>query len=121
MIYVVEGRLSIFLQGQWITCGAGESLVLPKGHEHTYVISSKLARMLIMVTPAGLEQYYQELSRPGDEPCIYQDAERLIVLASRFGIDITGPPPNPALAPGDGTHRPRRVPHPHSLGGNTET
>lgn len=94
IIHVLEGRVRFHLDGAWIERGAGESLHLPKAREHSYTVGPDGARLLVLLVPAGLEGYYRELGRPVEGPCVYQDAERLVVAAARYGIDITGPPPD---------------------------
>lgn len=107
LIYVLDGQVSFQQGGVWTAGRAGDCQFLPRGQEHTYVIESERARLLILHTPAGLEDYYQALCEPAGEKCDYQEAERLVVLAARFGVDITGPAPesrNVQAKPG------RRVP-----------
>ena len=52
-----------------------------------------------MFAPAGLEGYYHELACRQDDRGRYQDGERLVVVAARYGVDITGPPVAVALSP----------------------
>jgi quercetin dioxygenase-like cupin family protein len=92
LVYVLEGRVRFYLDGAWIERGSGETLLLPRGSEHSHAVVSA-ARLLVVLTPAGLEGYYRELGQPAAGPCVYQDAERLVVVAARYGIDITGPAP----------------------------
>lgn len=93
LVYVLKGHVRFYLDGVWIERGAGEGMLLPKGREHTYEAVSEGARLLVLLVPAGLDGYYRELSQRADGPCVYQDAERLVVVAARYGVDITGPPP----------------------------
>ena len=95
LVYVLEGQVWFYLDGSWIEREAGESVLLPMGQEHTYAVGSERARLLVVMAPAGLEGYYRELGQPGDGDCVYQDAERLVVVAARYGVNITGPPPIP--------------------------
>jgi uncharacterized cupin superfamily protein len=97
LVHVLEGRLRFYLDGAWIERGPGETLLLPRGSEHSHTVVSDAARLLVLLAPAGLEESCRELSQPAAGPCVYQNAERLVVVAARYGIDITGPePPNPA-------------------------
>jgi quercetin dioxygenase-like cupin family protein len=91
-VYLLEGQVRFYLDGAWIERGAGETLVLPRGHEHAHAVMSDAARLLVLLAPAGLEGYYRELGEPAGASA-YQDAERLVVVAARYGIDITGPAP----------------------------
>ena len=98
---MLDGLVSFHLDGHWAERQSGESILLPREREHTYAVGPGGARLIVLVAPAGLEGYYQELSQPNSWPCAYQDAERLVVVAARYGIDITGPPPTPARAQRD--------------------
>ena len=93
LVHVLEGRLRFYMDGAWIERGPGETLLLPRGSEHSHAVVSAVARLLVVLTPAGLEGSYRELGQPAAGPCVYQDAERLVVVAARYGIDITGPAP----------------------------
>ena len=93
MVYLLEGRVRFYLDGKWIERQAGETLLLPRGHEHTHAVMSDAARLVMLLVPAGFEGYYRELGQPVEGPCPYQDAERVVVVAARYGVDITGPAP----------------------------
>ena len=55
--------------------------------------------MLIVVTPAGLEQYFLEVGRAADEgdgetvAPTPEDIEKLQAIAPRYGIEFRLPPP----------------------------
>jgi quercetin dioxygenase-like cupin family protein len=97
VIIVLDGFVTFHLDSYSVERKAGEVLFLPRSREHTYAVGPGGARLLVLVMPAGLEEYYQELAQPECGPCEYQDAERLVVVAARYGIDITGPPPISSL------------------------
>ena len=92
-VYVLEGRLTFFIGEETHEAVTGTCLVLPRGIEHGYVVTSGTARLLIALTPAGMEGYFGEC----DDGYGCADVERLIAGAARYGVTITGPPP----APGD--------------------
>lgn len=93
VVYVLEGHVRFHLDGDATERLAGESMLLPRGHEHTYMVASERARLLVMVVPAGLEEYFHDLAHSDGGQCVYQEAERLVVIAARYGVDITGPAP----------------------------
>jgi hypothetical protein len=68
--------------------------VLPRGIEHYYVVESDPARLLVVVTPAGLERCLEEVRSTGR-----MTVERLITIAARYGVTITGPAPEPHRFP----------------------
>ena len=101
LVYVLEGRVSFHLEGERLDCPAGTCVLLPKGREHTYVVESGQARLLVMLLPAGLEDYYQELgSWDGSAQGGPLDLEWLVTVAARYGVEITGPPPEPGEGKG---------------------
>lgn len=97
LVYVVQGEVDFYLDGKRLECAAGDCVFLPKGSEHTYCIKSEEARLLVLLMPAGLEGYYQELDKPIDAE---QSVERLITVSARYGVEIMGPGPLEGLAGG---------------------
>lgn len=107
VVHVLEGRVRFWLDDAWIERGAGETLLLPRGREHAHAVASEAARLLVLAIPAGLEGYYRELGQPVRGPCVYQEAERLVIVAARYGVVITGPPPaDDASGRSDGSSHP---------------
>jgi quercetin dioxygenase-like cupin family protein len=90
-VYVLEGEVAFHLDGQRLLRPAGTGLFLPVGREHAYAVVSEEARLLVVMAPAGLEGCLVDLTgTAGDgSPAV----ERLVTLAARYGIEITGPPP----------------------------
>ncbi len=68
---------------------AGTSVVLPAGREHGFAVDSDEAKLLVIVAPAGLEDFYAALA--GTIPAGQPAAEWLVTLAARHGVEITGP------------------------------
>ena len=97
MVYVLEGELTFHIGDVAQRVQAGSCLVLPRGVEHSYVVGSRPVRLLVAVTPAGMEGILEDLSRIDRE-----DAECLITVAARYGITITGPSPEDAFMPTTG-------------------
>ena len=87
--------MTFYLGGKRLERKAGECVLLPGGCEHTYCIESEQARLLVLLMPVGLEGYYRALDGlTGDDRYI----ERLVTVAARYGVEITGPPmPDGAL------------------------
>jgi len=90
LIYVVRGDVTFYRDGTRLDGPSGTCVLLPKGSEHTYRVTSSEAQLLIMLTPAGLEGYYQELDEVTDT---MHYTERLITVAAKYGVKITGPGP----------------------------
>jgi len=72
---------------------------MPVGTLHSFKNeSSKLARLLISVAPAGLEQMFFEVGQPVPAgattapPPTKEEIEKLLAVAPRYGIEIMLPP-----------------------------
>jgi quercetin dioxygenase-like cupin family protein len=89
-LYVLEGALGVWVRGGWIEAPAGTAVFLPRGVEHTFVVATRVARVLTLLAPAGFEGFYREMGTAGEYP---PDVERLVVTAARYGCEITGPTP----------------------------
>ena len=78
------------MTGAWVT--------LARGSLHFFKnVGSKVARMLILVTPAGLEQFFLEIGRPsvegGSEPMAPtpEEIQMLLQIAPKYGLEIKLP------------------------------
>lgn len=94
--YVLDGTLEFHADGQTFNAGPGAWVSLAKGSKHFFRnMSTRPARALIMVTPAGLEEFFQEIGRaPGDgvDPRpTPEDVERLLAAAPSYGLEILKP------------------------------
>jgi mannose-6-phosphate isomerase-like protein (cupin superfamily) len=88
-VYVLAGRILVQIGEAISSLGAGECLLLPRGYEHAIVAESPEARLLLITTPSGIEGYYRDLElAPADDA---EGIERLITIAARYGLTITGP------------------------------
>lgn len=95
--YVLEGELTFHADGRDFAGTTGAWVTLPKGSRHTFRnTGSTPARMLIFVTPSGLEKYFAEVGVPatgGDPPPVTPaDIERLLAAAPRYGLEIDAGP-----------------------------
>jgi quercetin dioxygenase-like cupin family protein len=89
VVYVLAGEVCFDLDGARLVRPAGTCAVLPAGREHAYAVTSAEARLLVLAAPAGLEGLYRELS--GFTAPSGTDVERLVAVAARYGVEITGP------------------------------
>ncbi|TWU25247.1 Quercetin 2,3-dioxygenase [Novipirellula galeiformis] len=92
---VLEGDVTFQLGDQRFVAGEGTFLNMPVGSLHCFKNESdKLARLLISVAPAGLEEMFMEIGQPlSDEaksaPQPSQaDINRLVEAAPRYGVEI---------------------------------
>jgi quercetin dioxygenase-like cupin family protein len=97
--YVVEGELLFHADGRSFTAYSGAWVTLAKGSLHFFKNAShKPARILIVVTPSGLENYFLEVGREAvageTEPVAPtpEDIQKLVETAPKYGLDIRIPP-----------------------------
>lgn len=98
--YVLEGTLTFHADGQSFEAGPGAWITLARGSLHRFENRGEgPARMLILVTPAGLERFFLEVGKPvvTGEPAegrpLPEDIGRLLGVAPRYGLEIRGPGP----------------------------
>ncbi len=91
-LYVLDGELAVCLGEEWHRVPAGAAILLPRGMEHGFAVVGAAARLLSVLAPAGFERFYAELAVP--DPADRSHVERVITVAARYGVEITGPPPS---------------------------
>jgi quercetin dioxygenase-like cupin family protein len=100
---VLEGLLTVRAGEQRFVLEAGAAAVVPMGVAHTFRVDSDTARVLVLSTPAGLEEMIRDGSVPATAPTLPpSDAprpspEQLEGVFRAHGQVNLGPP----LAPGD--------------------
>ncbi len=96
--YVIEGELTFWVGGETIVAPAGSFVYGPREVPHTFVVSSEQARFLLVVEPAGFEDFVRALATPAERMEIPPpsseppDLDALVAVAASYGIDIVGPP-----------------------------
>jgi quercetin dioxygenase-like cupin family protein len=97
--YVLEGELAYWMHDREQTARAGDAFTALSGTPHSWLARSETARLLVVSTPAGIENFVRDGSTPADAPVIPPpDAprptlEQLDALAAKHGVEIFGPPP----------------------------
>lgn len=96
--YVLEGEVLFHADGRSFTAGPGAWVTLTKGSLHHFKNTGTTpARMLILVTPSGLEKYFLEVgreARDGDVAPVVptpEDVEKLVAVAPKYGLEIRLP------------------------------
>jgi quercetin dioxygenase-like cupin family protein len=97
--YVLEGELQFHADGSSFTAISGAWVTLARGSLHYFRnTGSKPARMLIMVTPSGLENFFLEIGREaidGESDPVAptpEDIQKLVETAPKYGLEIRLPP-----------------------------
>lgn len=89
----LAGRLDVTLGGEEFVLGHGDYLFLPRNVVHTFRNPyDEESRIISVVSPAGLEAYYQAL---GELPPGPKDISVLKEIMDKFGIELQMPPEGP--------------------------
>jgi quercetin dioxygenase-like cupin family protein len=100
--YVLEGELTIWVDGQVNRAPAGSFVFGPQDTPHTFTVSSADdARFLLVTEPAGFEAFLRTCAQPAQSltlppPSEPPDLQQMTAIASQYGIDILGPPGIPS-------------------------
>ena len=96
--YVLSGELTFWVDGEVIDAPVGSFVYGPRDLPHTFTVSSDDARFLLVIEPAGFEQFLLELSEPAESATLPPATlappapEAMMAAAARHGIEILGPP-----------------------------
>ncbi len=96
--YVLEGELTLWVDGQTIVAQAGSFVYGPRDVPHTFIVSSEEARFLLIAEPAGFDDFVRTVGEPAQQLVIPPpateppDVAALSAIAARFGIEVLGPP-----------------------------
>ena len=98
--YVLEGEVLAWESGNGpVRLGPGGLLCAPAGTPHSFRVESETARMLILSTTSGIEDFVRELSVPADEPTLpppdawRPTAEVRAAVEAKHAQIVLGPPP----------------------------
>ena len=100
--YILEGEMTFYVGEQTIKAQPGSFLFGPKDVPHAFRVDSGPARLLFVLSPAGMEAGIREMGEPArslsippqpEAPPDEAEMERLMAIATRYGGEILGPPP----------------------------
>jgi quercetin dioxygenase-like cupin family protein len=93
IVYVIEGEIRIYTEGEPRTVRTGGLVVNPRGVPHAFCGVSEKTRLLVITTPgAGIEQFYRGASVEGTSGDV--DFRKIGAMAKETGAtEILGPPP----------------------------
>ncbi|HEY6591635.1 MAG TPA: nitroreductase family deazaflavin-dependent oxidoreductase, partial [Actinomycetota bacterium] len=84
------------LGDQELTAGPGQLVFGPRKLAHTFKTGPAGARALVLLTPAGFEEMFQEGGIPAHDtttpPAQDYDLQQVIRLSAKYGMDVIGPP-----------------------------
>jgi mannose-6-phosphate isomerase-like protein (cupin superfamily) len=96
--YLLAGSVDLYLGDEVHHVEAGAFCLIPRGTPHSFTsTSAEPARMLVVVSPTGFEEFFAEVERQFPEangmPAPEQVGPALNELANEYGLQIVGPPP----------------------------
>ncbi len=98
--YILGGEVLFHFDGEEQSLGAGAFVSVPRGVPHAYLVTSEVARALVVITPGGgaMEAFFRDAGEPAAERALPAEApldiERIGGAAQRTGaVKILGPPP----------------------------
>lgn len=96
-LYVVEGRITAFVDGRELELAAGDLGCLPRGVPHTYAVDTGTARMLAVNSPGGFVGMFGDVERAigGAMPAAPrpEDGAAMAPVFDAYGIEMVGPNP----------------------------
>jgi len=96
--YLQQGTLTIQVGGETLHASPGDFVYLPRGIMHCFKnTGNEDAKFLVVVTPAGLENFFEEAFYPAEDrsaaPPLITEAmlDRLLTAAARHGLEFAPP------------------------------
>ena len=85
--YVLEGRMGALLGDEVVEAGPGDLVFKPRGQWHTFWnAGDEPCRILEIISPAGFERFFQELSDLGG--VIEAGPGAVAELSERYGLEM---------------------------------
>jgi quercetin dioxygenase-like cupin family protein len=93
--YVLEGEITVSVGDRTIKATPGTMVFLPRDIAHSFVIESEHLRMLVLLAPASLEEWFKEFSVPAqaltlppatDAP--FSEIQKMLAAAPGYGLEF---------------------------------
>ena len=102
--YVLAGELLFHLDGEECTAGVGDTLAVRRGVPHAFIVTSEIARFLVLNTPGTHDRYFRDGGDTADDASFATapapDLEKIEASNRKHGVEVLGPPP---FSPPDAT------------------
>src|SRR5215212_10127646 len=101
--YILEGEMTFYVGEQTIKARPDSYLFGPKDVPHAFSVDSGPARLLFILSPAGMEGLIREMGEPArslsippppEEPPDEAEMGPLMAIAAKYGGEMLGPPPS---------------------------
>ncbi|GAB2846430.1 cupin domain-containing protein [Lentzea nigeriaca] len=97
--HVLDGEVSIEIDGVLHNAGPGTTVFAPRGLPHSYKVESPVARWLVLGTPGGFDGWFFDTGKPAErlevpafDPADFPDFGDVIASVQRYGGQVLGPP-----------------------------
>jgi quercetin dioxygenase-like cupin family protein len=99
-MYVLAGKLSVYVENDTFEIEAGGCMFLPKGRPHAFIIQSSEIQMLVLITPGGfmnaingLAMPARKMEIPADDELTYatSNLEDTMKVFDKYGVHILSP------------------------------
>lgn len=96
--YVLEGQITLMCGDERIEAGPGTWAFGPRGVPHGFRVTGNApARLLLLTTPSGFDQFIVEMSEPATDqshpPTTPPDLEKMMAVARKYHLEVLGPLP----------------------------
>lgn len=90
--WIIEGEVTFTCGSATHVAGPGSCVYLPRGVEHNFHVSGDVpARMLLWISPAGLESFFKEMGEPGTIDRVPEpappDIQKLLTLGAKYHVE----------------------------------
>jgi quercetin dioxygenase-like cupin family protein len=91
--YVLDGEIELTCGQQMVTAAAGDFVYTPKDVPHKYtVVGERPARVLLLFSRSGFEQFFLDAGGPLDEPPTGPpDPEQMQRVLDKYGLELLEP------------------------------
>ncbi|WP_338007574.1 quercetin 2,3-dioxygenase [Natronoglomus mannanivorans] len=96
--FVIDGQLSVHVDGETFTVGAGDVAFGPRGAPHAFRVDEDDSRYLV-VRNAGGESFFEAVGDPANDLTLpnphptEEQLERLNQVLETYELELLGPPP----------------------------
>jgi quercetin dioxygenase-like cupin family protein len=95
--HVLEGELLFHIEGSELRAGAGDTVAVPQGARHAFIVLTPAARFLVINTPGTHDAFFRDGGVPAADRDLATapppDLERTMASAQAHGVVFLGPPP----------------------------
>jgi quercetin dioxygenase-like cupin family protein len=96
-IFVLDGEIALHVDGTNHEFTSGATWTILRGTPHAFAVRAREARLLVIFTPGGGEEFFIEAGEPAERRELPMPAEpdfaKYQAAAAKTGLVLLGPPP----------------------------